>query len=83
VAAVRLALEKWQGIEKEDMGPGWKAPSMIERKDRTKRQRLDNVRWHLYQCAHLGPHSSAEDWTRDDAVLLLSTLAALLAERKP
>lgn len=83
VAAVRLALEKWQGIEKEDMGPGWKAPTMQERKDRTKRQRLDNVRWHLYQCAHLGPHSSADDWTRDDAILLLSTLSALLAERRP
>jgi hypothetical protein len=83
VAATRLALEKWQSIEKEDMGPGWKAPSMQERQDRTKRQRLDNVRWHLYQCAHLGPHSSAEDWSRDDALLMLSTLTVLLAERNP
>ena len=83
VAATRLALEKWQSIEKEDMGPGWKAPGPQERRDRTKKQRIDNLRWHLYQFAHLGPHSSADDWTRDDALLLLSTLSALLAERKP
>ncbi len=83
VTSVRLALERWQQIEKEDMGPGWKAPSMQERKDRTKKQRTDNLRWHLYQCAHLGAHSSADEWTRDDALLLLSTLSALLAERKP
>ncbi|MGB9181986.1 MAG: hypothetical protein WCB68_22340 [Pyrinomonadaceae bacterium] len=83
VAAVRLALEKWQRIEKEDMGAGWKAPSVNERKERTKQQRFDNLRWHLYQCAHLGVHSKANNWTRDDAVLLLSTLSALLAERNP
>jgi hypothetical protein len=83
VAATRLALEKWQAIDKEDMGPGWKAPGTQERRDRTKKQRIDNLRWHLYQCAHLGPHSSADGWTRDDALLLLSTLSALLAERKP
>jgi len=35
------------------------------------------------QSAHLGPHTPAEEWTRDDALLLLSTLSALLAERKP
>lgn len=83
VAAIRLALEKWQGIEKEDMGPGWKPPSQQERVSRSKKQRLDNLRWHLLQCAHLAPHSSADEWSRDDALLMLSTLSALLAERKP
>lgn len=85
VDAVRLALEKWQQIpgEKEDMGNGWQAPSVQDRKARTKEQRLDNLRWHLMQCAHLGPHSHAKDWTRDDAVLLLSALCGLLSERQP
>lgn len=84
VNAVRLALlENWQKIEKEDMGPGWKSPTVQERESRTKKQRLDNLRWHLLQCAHLAPHSSADEWSRDDALLMLSTLAALLAERKP
>jgi hypothetical protein len=83
VTAVRLALERWQGIEKEDMGPGWTSPSRNDRSQRTKRQRLDNLRWHLLQIAHLGAHSAAQDWSRDDALLLLSTLSSLLAERKP
>ena len=81
--AVRLALEKWQGIEKEDMGSGWKSPSPQERESRSKKQRLDNLRWHLFQCSHLAPHSGADEWSRDDALLMLSTLSALLAERKP
>ena len=81
--AVRLALEKWQKIEKEDMGAGWQAPSSNDRAARTKEQRLDNLRWHLLQLAHLGPHSSADEWDRDEALLLLATLAALLAKRKP
>jgi hypothetical protein len=83
VTSVRRALENWQNIEKEDQGPGWKAPSPPERESRTKRQRLDALRWHLMQLAHLGPHSGADEWSRDDALLLLSTLSSLLAERKP
>jgi hypothetical protein len=83
VTSVRRALENWQQVEKEDQGPGWKAPSLSEREERTKRQRLDALRWHLMQLAHLGPHSAAEEWSRDDALLMLSTLSALLAERKP
>lgn len=81
--AVRLALENWQKIEKEDTGPGWKSPTVQERENRTKRQRFDNLRWHLLQCAHLAPHSSADEWSRDDALLMISTLSTLLVEREP
>ena len=83
VTSVRRTLENWREIEKEDQGPGWTPPSQSEREARTKRQRLDALRWHLMQLAHLGPHSSADEWCRDDALLMLSTLSGLLAERKP
>jgi len=83
VSAVRLALEEWRAIEKEEMGPGSTTPSMNDLRSRSKQQRYDNLRWHLIQCAHLGPHSCAEDWSRDDAMVLLATLSALLAVRKP
>jgi hypothetical protein len=83
VTAVRLALEKWQGIEKEDMGAGWTSPSSNDRQARSMKQRLDNVRWHLLQVAHFAPHSHADEWERDQAVLLLGALAGLLAVRKP
>jgi hypothetical protein len=82
VTAVRVALERWRAIEQEDMGPGWRnAPGRAE--DRTKEQRLDNLRWHLHHCTHYWVHSPAEKCSRDDALLMLSTLSALLAERKP
>lgn len=83
VTGVRLALEKWQKVEPEDKGPGWVSPSRADREARTKQQRLDNLRWHLLQVAHLGAHTGAEDWSRDDAQLMLSILSVLLAERKP
>jgi hypothetical protein len=83
VVAVRLALEKWQDLEKEDIGPGWVAPKMADRELRTKANRVDAIRWHLLQLAHLSPHSAAENWTRKDAVLAFTALAALLAERDP
>jgi hypothetical protein len=83
VTSVRRALEKWREIEKEDQGPGWKAPSQAEREARTKKQRLDAIRWHLMQAAHLAPHTGADEWARGDALLMLSTLSALLAERRP
>jgi len=83
VTSVRLALEKWRAIEKEDLGAGWKAPSPADRESRSKKERLDAVRWHLMQTAHLGPHTGAEEWSRDDALLMLSTLSGLLAVRKP
>ena len=83
VTGVRLALEEWQKVEKEDQGLGWQRPSLADLQSRTKSQRIDNLRWHLIQCAHLAAHTNADDWTRDDAVLALSTLSALLAVRKP
>lgn len=83
VTAVRQALKKWQEIEKEDMGLGWKAPTPQERDTRNKVQRIDNLRWHLLQLAHYGPHSYADEWSRDDALLMLAGLSTLLAVRKP
>jgi hypothetical protein len=82
VASIRLALEKWQALEPEDQGlPNWKPPSLQEKKTRSKRQRLDALRWHLLQLAHLGAHTDTRGWTREDATLLLSTLSCLLAEK--
>lgn len=83
VTESRLALEKWAELEQPDQGPGWQAPSRPDKEARTKQQRRDNLRWHLLQCAHEAAHSHADEWTRDDAVLILSTLASLLATRKP
>jgi hypothetical protein len=83
VASVRLALEGWQRLEKEDQGRGWKRPDRADLESRTKVQRIDNIRWHLIQLAHHAAHTRADEWTRDDAVLLLSTLCSLLAVRKP
>ena len=76
VTSVRLALEEWRKIEVEDKGPS-------DLQKRTKSQRIDNIRWHLIQLAHYAAHTKADEWTRDDALLLLSTLCSLLAERKP
>lgn len=78
---VRLALERWRDIETEDLGPGGIAANNQQRQNRTKHERFENLRYYLMQCAHLGPHSGAENWTRDDALLLLATLSALLAKR--
>ena len=83
ITAARLALDRWREIEREDMGPGWTRPADDDLRSRTTRQRLDNIRWHLRAYSNLGPHSGAEEFTRDDAILMLSTLSALLAVRKP
>ncbi len=83
VASIRNALKEWQDLEKEDQGPGWHLPNMADRESRTKQQRIDNIRWHLIQLAHYAAHTRADEWTRDDAVLALSTLCSLLAVRKP
>jgi hypothetical protein len=81
--AVRLALEQWRKIEEEDMGPGWQHPKREDLELRTSRQRIDNIRWHLRQYANLAPHTGAEQWSRDDALLMLSTLSSLLVLRRP
>ena len=83
VTSVRLALEKWRKVDPEKLGPGWQPPKVADREAWTKTQRLDALRWYLLQTAHLGAHTGAEEWTRDDALLLLATLSALLAERQP
>jgi len=83
VTSVRHALELWQQHEQEQHGAGWHAPTMNERRQRTRTERFDNLRWDLLQCAHEGPHSHGDDWARDDAVLMLATLAALLKVRAP
>jgi hypothetical protein len=76
VVAVRLALEKWRDIEKPNTGP-------TDPKQRSKRERLDALRLSLHQCTHIWVHGSDDECSRDDALLMLSTLSALLAERKP
>ena len=83
VTAARHALQLWQGVEAEKHGAGWKSPTPTERESRTSQERIDNLRWHLLQVAHEGPHSLSEEWSRDEAVLVLATLAALLGVRKP
>jgi hypothetical protein len=85
IVAIRQALDDWRSIdgEREDMGPGWKYPDKEDREKRTARQRLDAIRWHLREFAHLGAHSGAEHWSRQDAVLLLSSVSSLLALRRP
>ncbi|HVV51751.1 MAG TPA: hypothetical protein VHO06_18935 [Polyangia bacterium] len=83
VGAVRLALERWRDLEPEAFGPGWNPPKRDDREQWTKRQRIDAVRWALHQFAHLSPHSSAENWTRNDAALALAALAGLLGYRDP
>lgn len=65
VAKVRLTLEEWKKVESEDNGPGWKRPSSADLQSRTKAQRIDNLRWHLHQLAHLAPHTRADDWRRE------------------
>jgi hypothetical protein len=74
--SVRLALEEWRKIEAEDKGP-------TDLHQRTKAQRTDNIRWQLMQLAHFAAHTKAEEWTRGDALLLLSSFCALIAVRKP
>lgn len=75
ILAVRQALEKWRDIEQPQTGP----PDPTKR---SKRERLNNLRQALHQCTHVWIHRD-EEATRDDALLMLSTLSALLAERKP
>jgi hypothetical protein len=75
ILAVRQALEKWRDIEQPNTGSG-------DPKNRSKRERLNNLRQALHQCTHIWIHRDDEA-TRDDALLMLSTLLALLAERKP
>jgi hypothetical protein len=75
VLAVRQALEKWRDLEGNEEIPS-------DPRQRSKRERLDNLRRALHQCTHVWVHDH-DECSRDDALLMLSTLSALLAERKP
>lgn len=83
ITSVRLALEEWRNIEKEDLGAGWQMPTIPDLQSRSKEQRLNAIRWHLIQLAHYAAHTKADEWTRDDALLMISTLCALLCVRNP
>jgi hypothetical protein len=72
---VRRALEQWRDIDPMNTGP-----SVV--KQRSKLERYNNLRLALYESTHNFIHPQDEA-NRDDALLLLSTLSALLAERKP
>jgi len=77
ITSIRLALEAWREIEKEDLGP------QQDKQQRTKAQRLDHLRYDLLQVAHLAAHTPASEWTRDDAQALLAMLSSLLLMRRP
>ena len=83
IVGIRNAPTECQQLEKEDQGPGWQRPPQSDLNNRTKAQRIDNIRWHLVQLAHFAAHTKADEWTRDDALLALSVLCALFAARKP
>ena len=77
---IREALTDWEGIEKLDTGKG-----IQDKKVLTKSQRLDNLRYYLREFTHIAGHPDpavAKTWTRDDALLALSTACALLNARK-
>ncbi len=76
VASVREALTEWGRLDPPDV-------SQPDSRARTLEQRVDHLRYELRNLAHLGPHGAAEAWTREDAVLALATLSALLARRRP
>jgi hypothetical protein len=84
VANIRQAFDTWRDIqdEREDLGE-WTPPSVKELELRTKKQRFDLVRWHLRQITHLAHHGPADQWSRDEALFMLSALASLLSIRKP
>jgi hypothetical protein len=81
VVAVRLALDKWNSLEAPSLGPGANTANASDRSRWTKQERIEGMRWQAIQLAHLAAHSSPEKWTRADAVLAITTLAALLGVR--
>jgi hypothetical protein len=75
--AVRRALEEWKKIEPENTAHG-KAL-----RNRSKTERLDDLRVHLKNFADMPVHTGVESWSRDDLVLMVTTLAGLIAARNP
>jgi hypothetical protein len=76
---VRQALNDWETAVTLDTGKG------LDPKDRTKDQRLDQLRQSLREFANLSSHSEPQKatWTREDALLSLSATIALLNATKP
>jgi hypothetical protein len=83
IKSVRLALERWRDIETANRAPNWIDPKNKQVTDWTKEDRIEMLRRRFHEYANLGPHSGADGWNRDDAMLALSTLTSLLAVRKP
>jgi hypothetical protein len=78
-ASVRLALEEWEKLDPLSGRFPLKEGEVL--KDRSKEERIASLRWSLHQLAHLGPHKGSDQWSRDEALLVLSTLSALLSAR--
>jgi hypothetical protein len=78
--AVRQALESWERVEPGDRD---RRPGSTHA---TKRSRLYGLRKELRYYVDYAAHDQQVDepaWTREDALLALTTLCALLAARKP
>ena len=76
-------LKSGKRLKKKNAVTGGVNASHTERTARDKRQRAEFLRWSLLQYAHYGPHTNADGWTRDDALLALSSFCALIAIRNP
>jgi hypothetical protein len=85
VTFVRQALEAWDKIAGEEWNQGTTGRRIqdVTPKDRTKNERIRMLRRALHEFCHISAHSSDEFWSRDDAVLALTSLVALLRERNP
>jgi hypothetical protein len=83
VANLQCALEKWRTLEPEDVGLGGLQPTSTQKKAKTKRQMAECLRVTLRQFVNYSPHSDVDRWTRNDALLALSSIVALIAIRKP
>ena len=78
---VRQALADWNSVEPLDVGK-----SVSDKTKLTEDQRLDRLREALREFMHIAGHqepSIAREWTRDDALLALSGICALVNAKKP
>ena len=72
VAAVRHAMELWAGAQ---------PPTRPSEGDKSIARRIDELRVGLRSFTNVAHHSTADQWTRADAVAALSTAASLLARQ--
>ena len=75
--AVRLAFEEWKKIEPE------RIDATKRLRDRSKQERLDALRQDLKNFADLSVHTAVEDWSREEVLLMLTALCALIKLRDP